>query len=218
MDGIKERVLQFIEYKGLSVQSFERSVGLSNGAVSKMGNSTRQGTLDKIKSAFPEINISWLKEGTGDMIDLSSSRITQTSDANKKNDKSIKYYYNVYGTMGGVDFLDDPDQSFEYIVMPNISKNTFAIPAYGKSMSPKIADGSIIFCEPWKERFFEWGHIYLIVTNSGHRTIKYVYPSDKEGYITCKSENSDEYPDFDIKGEDIRFVYIVKQWVVRDVM
>ena len=38
MKGLKERLLYFIEYKGLPVQMFEKIVGLSNAAVSKMGD------------------------------------------------------------------------------------------------------------------------------------------------------------------------------------
>ncbi len=48
MKGLKERLLYFIEYKGLPVQMFEKIVGLSNAAVSKMGDNTRRSTIDKI--------------------------------------------------------------------------------------------------------------------------------------------------------------------------
>ena len=45
---MKERILQIIEALGITVQQFELNVGLSNGAVSKMGDNTRRSTLDKI--------------------------------------------------------------------------------------------------------------------------------------------------------------------------
>lgn len=64
----KERILQFIEYKGLSVASFEKEVGLSNGAVRNMGQDTRQKTLDKISKTYPELNIDWVVTGNGNML------------------------------------------------------------------------------------------------------------------------------------------------------
>ena len=64
---MKERVLQFIEYTGLNKASFEKMVGLSNGAVDKMGANTRHSTVDKISKTFPEINRDWLMTGKGNM-------------------------------------------------------------------------------------------------------------------------------------------------------
>ena len=52
MAGLKERLTYFIEHTGLTVQMFEKTVGLSNGAVSKMGDNTRRSTIDKISNFF----------------------------------------------------------------------------------------------------------------------------------------------------------------------
>lgn len=66
--GIKERLMQFVGYKNISVQAFESNVNLSNGAVSKMGEGTRRSTIDKISNVYPELNINWLLTGEGEMI------------------------------------------------------------------------------------------------------------------------------------------------------
>lgn len=70
--GIKERIIQFVSSKGITIQSFELKCKLSNGAVSKMGDNTRRSTLDKISNTFPELNRTWLLTGEGEML-LSSS-------------------------------------------------------------------------------------------------------------------------------------------------
>ena len=70
---MKERVLQFIEYTGLNKASFEKMVGLSNGAVDKMGAKTRHSTVDKISKTFPEINRDWLMTGKGNMLNEGAS-------------------------------------------------------------------------------------------------------------------------------------------------
>ncbi len=66
--GLKERLLVFIEFKGLEKASFEKLVGLSNGFVDKSGDNTRYSSLDKISNSFPDLNISWLRTGEGEMI------------------------------------------------------------------------------------------------------------------------------------------------------
>lgn len=68
VSSIKGRVYSLIKYKRLSVRDFERACGLSNGAVSKMGNDTRRSTLNKICTAFPDVNPEWLLAGIGTML------------------------------------------------------------------------------------------------------------------------------------------------------
>ena len=70
---MNERVLAFIDYLGVSISEFERYCGLSNGAVSKMGDNTRMATLDRISKAYPQINVNWLRTGEGNMLAPSSA-------------------------------------------------------------------------------------------------------------------------------------------------
>jgi len=63
----KERIIQFIEYKGLSKNKFYIETGISNGTLDKKtGISTD--TIEKLYSSFPEINLEWLLTGKGEMI------------------------------------------------------------------------------------------------------------------------------------------------------
>ena len=61
--GLRERLLDYIAYKGIDKATLERKSGLSNDAVNKMGDNTRVSTLDRISKAYPDINIAWLKTG-----------------------------------------------------------------------------------------------------------------------------------------------------------
>lgn len=68
MSETKDRLLQFLKYKDLGQQKFEISIGMSNGWASKVGDSIRENTLQKIKEVYPELNIAWLKSGVGEML------------------------------------------------------------------------------------------------------------------------------------------------------
>ena len=68
---MKSRINDFIQFTGLPIANFEQRCGLSNGAVSKMGDNTRMSTIDKISKAFPELNIVWLRTGEGEMLNHS---------------------------------------------------------------------------------------------------------------------------------------------------
>lgn len=83
MSGLKERLLIFIEYKGLNKGSFERKANLSNGFVDKAGDNTRTSTIDRISMCFPELNTIWLRTGEGEM--LKTGNIHVVGDGNISN-------------------------------------------------------------------------------------------------------------------------------------
>ena len=101
--GLKDRLLQFIDYTGLEIAVFERSIGLSNGAVHKMGEGTRNSTIDKISVKYPDLNIVWLKTGVGNML-LSDERnektITVNQTAISPNNRKGALIYGIDATCG----------------------------------------------------------------------------------------------------------------------
>lgn len=73
--SVKDRLLAFIDSIGLTKSSFERSAGMANGYINNM-RSLGQTTIDKISSAYPDLNMGWLLTGEGEM--LRSGGIHQT--------------------------------------------------------------------------------------------------------------------------------------------
>ena len=66
--GIKERLLQFIEYKGLSKHKFEITCGFASRYVSNIKKTISSRSLKVISSTYPELNIHWLETGEGQML------------------------------------------------------------------------------------------------------------------------------------------------------
>lgn len=65
---VKQRLISFIEFKGLSKNRFETICGLSTRYVSNIVNSIPPKTIEKITLNFPELNLEWLLVGRGEMI------------------------------------------------------------------------------------------------------------------------------------------------------
>lgn len=220
---------KIIEYSNLKASDFAAKIGtktsqaiydLQKGRTKKISDSM----CDKILSCYPEINKAWLLTGEGDMLNSeqspSLSPITDKviADNDGDNQHIIKYYPNVNGSMGGVQFLDDPDETVCYISIPGYSDCRFAINAYGDSMYPLIKSGQIVLMSKWLENFIDWGRIYLVVTKSGYRVIKRLYPGSSDTTITCVSENHETNPPFEIEKDDLDKLYIVKGWICREVI
>lgn len=66
-----QRIKQYIDIEGLSIQKFEKKIGLSNGSFgSQLKNNRTIGVdkLEKILIAFPKLSAEWLLTGQGSML------------------------------------------------------------------------------------------------------------------------------------------------------
>ena len=65
---IKDRILQFIDYKQITKNKFETECGLPVRYVSNIGKSIQYDVIEKIVLTFPDINLRWLVTGLGEMV------------------------------------------------------------------------------------------------------------------------------------------------------
>lgn len=65
---IKDRILQFIEYKGIKKNRFEVICGLPQRYVSNIGKTIQSDAIEKIVLNFPDLNLHWLITGNGEMV------------------------------------------------------------------------------------------------------------------------------------------------------
>lgn len=65
---VKQRLVGYINYKGVSIREFERLSGLSNGYIKSLRNSPTIEKMQSIIRAFPDLNQHWLSTGEGSML------------------------------------------------------------------------------------------------------------------------------------------------------
>ena len=88
-NSVKERLIAFINYKGLKMKDFERMCGLSSGYVTSMRKSLGVEKLNNVLIAFPELSREWLLYGEGEML---KAHINQ--HANGDNNTQVAGYGN----------------------------------------------------------------------------------------------------------------------------
>lgn len=100
METVKDRIITYIKYTGISQKKFEETVGISNGYVNNVKASPSSTVLQKIFGAYPELNKDWLLTGEGPMLtsDLSGSVHQHSSGDNSPN---VNGSGNVVGGVGG---------------------------------------------------------------------------------------------------------------------
>lgn len=71
MAGTLQRIKEFIDSQGLTVASFEKIVGFSNGSLASQIKNNKSIGVDKLENivlTYPEISASWLLRGEGPML------------------------------------------------------------------------------------------------------------------------------------------------------
>lgn len=75
---IVQRILDFIEYKGIRKSQFYRETGLSNGFLDKVKD-IGTSKIEYILKAYPDLNLDWLVLGKGAMILSDTKKETASS-------------------------------------------------------------------------------------------------------------------------------------------
>lgn len=76
MSTVKDRTIEFVKFKGITMKTFEQKCGLSTGYVTSMRKGFGSDKLSNVLIAFPELNRDWLLYGEGEMI---KGSVSQTS-------------------------------------------------------------------------------------------------------------------------------------------
>lgn len=189
--SVKQRLIQFIKYKGIGQGKFEKTVGLSNGYINQLRHSPSPQKIQMIIGAYPDLNQSWLLTGEGEM--LNSVKIDSEPQINFT--KGVPYY-NV-DFIGGFDLvINDQTIKPEYLIdFRKYNEATCWCNVTGHSMEPEITHGDIIALKKIDDKsFLPLGEVYAIVTTNGMRTIKRLGPSnDPKCYTLVPTNKSPEY-------------------------
>ena len=219
--AIKERLLQFIDSKGISKREFARLSGISNGYLDKMTDNVSNAKVENILHSFPELNRDWLLYGKGEML-VDMGGFVEVPDEEIVNlnprpgDKFTLIPLINIDSVGGMDSSNDltwRDQfTIRHIPFIDAQKDDVAIFQSGDSMTPAIPSGSILQIRQvhdWQE-YFGYGDTFVLWLKDNRRLTKQVlkYSPDPKNYVTCHSFNP-EYADEELPRKFIRQVWKV---------
>lgn len=198
---IKERTLEYIKSKNISVKEFETRCGLSNGYVAAMRKGFGADKLNNVLTAFPDLNRDWLLYGEGN----------PTKDVVEIVEHGTPVY-DIDATCGDLSrpivFTDE--HIIGHVNLPNVSPNAVIVRANGDSMEPHINDGDwIAVREVYNFNELYYGQVYLVITDE-LRLLKYLRKDkDEQNYVILRSEN-DRYDDIRLAKSSIRSLFIVE--------
>jgi len=204
MEDVKTRLEELFAHLSMTQAEFADKVGVSVNAVTNWKSRGIKGSaFEKIATAFPEVNMNWLKTGAGSMITSANAEISY---------KAGVPYYDV-DFLGGFDivFNDQTAMPSYYINFKPFEKATCWCNITGHSMEPEIHHGDIIALREIEDfSFLPYGETYAIVTKNDMRTVKKIGPGDtRDTYKLIPANKSGDYAPQEIKKKDILHVFEV---------
>lgn len=203
--SVKERLIEYLDFKGISKSDFGRAIGVSSAYVTSIRKSIDDEKVLRILEKYPDLNRDWLLYGEGEMLKTSAPVPVKSLTRGVP-------YYNV-DFLGGFDvILNDQTLTPEFLIdFETYNRATCWCNITGHSMEPEITSGDIIALREVEDfSFLPLGEIYAIVTTNGLRTVKRLGPSaDPDKYSLVPANKSPEYGVQEIPKTMIARVYEV---------
>lgn len=210
---ILERIKEYMDYKGISIAAFERSIGMSNASFGKsLKNGKAIGTdkLENILSIYNDINPNWLLTGEGSMFrndEKTESLPIATKTENPNEGIPLIPIHAMAGAFTGEAQVLECD--CERYVVPAFKGADFLIPVKGVSMHPRFSSGDIVACKRLNMNniFFQWNKVYVLDTDQG-ALIKRLKPGSDKDHVLVVSDN-ESFDPFELDVHNIYNVALV---------
>lgn len=218
----KEKIKQYLEYKGISKNKFYNQTGLSIGFL----DSGKSLGVDKAKiiiNNFPDLSLEWLVMDKGNMLITEDSQLAEVNvteqfplRTDRKLDLQSVPLYELDATAGLVALFADATRPtpISHLQIPDLPPCDGAIYVRGDSMYPLLKSGDIVLYKEINNAngCLLWGEMYLLsftLDGEDYITIKYVQKSEVEGFVRLVSHNPHHAPQ-EIPRDSIRAVALVK--------
>jgi hypothetical protein len=214
---VKDRIIEFIQWRGLSRRAFSRMIGMPETFISSMKNGTSDENLNKIIEQFPELNKAWLLIGEGDML-KKPCKPEAPYEIQTSNYRLVPLI-NI-DSVGGLHSENITTPSEQYLIkmipFTEARDGDVAIIQSGNSMYPTIPPGSALLIREvvdWQQ-YFGYGGIFVLWLTDGRRITKEIrrYDADPKNYVWCVSYNSD-VADEELPKSMIRGVWKVVKYI-----
>lgn len=202
---IKQRIIQYIDFKGISKYKFYQDTAFSNGFLDKEGH-IGSDKCERISYVYPDLSLEWLVTGKGVMLkrDTATVSIKQSGGIPLVTPIAV-------GGFGNSHFAIKERDVKEYYTIPKFQykKIDFMIEVEGSSMYPKYNSGDVVACCIIKETsFIQWNKTHVVATKEQGIIIKRVKQGTTDKSLLMISDNKD-YPEFEVPKKEIEGIALV---------
>lgn len=217
----KNRVLQFIEYKGISKTTFLNETNIKRGFLDKdkLNASVSDQLLEKITQTYPEIDLLWLITGKGNMLKKEfafEANYKASLDAQSYGDSPAVPVYTLDAiTNASHPVYNGPKEPETTLIVPHMPNCDAALYIHTDTMYPILRTGDIVCYK----RLYDldniyWGEMYVMdilrEENENYLTLKYIHQSDLGDDYICLLSHNPIYPPQDVLKKNVKRIGLVK--------
>lgn len=204
MTTIKERIIQFVEFKKVNKERFFAKIGTTSSNFRGIAKNTplNSTTIANIFTEFPDINLKWLITGEGNMFEGTKNLTPVQMRTNSNNLIPLITWENVAAVMSGENIEGTP-----YLV-PMLQDADFLAPMRGNTMIPHYYAGDLLACKRIDTlSFFQWENTYLINSQQGI-IVRKLRKGKDDNHLLLVAENS-QYDPIEIEKQHLYSLALV---------
>lgn len=216
---LKQRILQYLDSKGISKYECYKNTGITNGVLSQ-SNGMSEDNLLRFLSYYSDISTDWLLNGCGSMLRDETLKdppiltpIEQEFEPIPIVDISVAAGYGCENP----DFIEVVETIRLPYNMLQRNRQYYCVKVRGDSMSPTLLDSSYLILRlldrsEWRD--IKDNHIYAVSDRDGRAYVKRIKNRFLEhGFIVCTSDNVDKanYPNFNIMEDEVNTI-LYAEW------
>jgi len=214
----KEKIVQWLENKGISKNAFYEKTGLSKGFLDK-GASLGVDKLKVIVDNYPDFNPMWLlyddEKLPNGLVHEPFQVYRSRTDVDR--DSQQIPLYDLHASAGLVELFQHTGSNVpvESLKIPNLPKCDGAVYVTGDSMYPLLKSGDIVIYKEIQDirNNIYWGEMYLIsidLEGEEYISVKYIQKSELSNeHVKLVSQNSHHQPK-DLLISKIRALALIK--------
>lgn len=191
---LKQRILQYLDYKGITKYKFYQDTGVSNGVLSQ-SNELSGKNIEKILSYYRDLSPEWLHTGKGSMLKTETTEKTELVKTEVVEDLTEQIKVSSMVPVDLVraqnvriwDFIERHKDMYKTIPDMLIPNHDLTHEVRSNALSPAIEKGDYLFLQhlDLTTDSIVNGHIYFMDTKPNGIVIKKVFIDD--GKLVCYS-------------------------------
>lgn len=213
----KDRILHFIDFKGITKTTFLNETNIKRGFLDKdkLSASVSDLLLEKIISTYPEIDLLWLITGRGNMLKQGLVYESDSKSSSEYESCPIPVYTLDAITNSSHPVYNRTKDSESVLLIPHMPNCDAALYIHTDTMYPILRTGDIVCYKRIADvNNIYWGEMYVMdisrEEDENYLTLKYIHQSELgEDYVSLRSHNP-IYPPQDILKKNIRRMGLVK--------
>ena len=223
----KERILEYLDKKGISKYECYKNTGMSRSVLSQPSGMTEDNLL-KFLAYYKDINPTWLLTGEGNMLKEEKEETPQSEKLKIASEAMAKYedkkknsiitipIVEIYAAAGhgymNTDSLIPTGEINLPKAMFRSSGLRYCIRVKGHSMAPTLQDNDFLIIRhldraEWQSMSDE--HVYLVVDKDGMAYVKRVKNRIDRGFVVLTSDSIEKssYPNFNLQADEISNIF-----------